>query len=165
MKRSEWNTEEFDHYKRIKLDKPEYVIICDTRDKSDNCFNKNHCIYRVQRLQRYNRKYDRSDILYNFLVGGDGNIYEGQGWKFGGNHTTGYNNTSIGIAFLGSFTDQEPSMNQVDAAKKLVDYSFEMNKVAKDYKLVGQNQVKETSSPGSSIRKIIEKWPHWVMKP
>jgi peptidoglycan recognition protein len=45
-----------------------------------------------------------SDIGYNFLVGGDGNIYEGRGWERVGAHAPGYNSNSMGICFIGSFT-------------------------------------------------------------
>ena len=37
-----------------------------------------------------------SDIGYNFVVGEDGNVYEGRGWNSVGAHTYGYNNRSIG---------------------------------------------------------------------
>lgn len=41
---------------------------------------------------------------YNsFLVGDDGNIYEGAGWYKIGAHTYGYNSKSIGLAFIGTF--------------------------------------------------------------
>ncbi len=33
------------------------------------------------------RKY--CDIGYNFLIGGDGNVYEGRGWDRQGSHTIG----------------------------------------------------------------------------
>jgi peptidoglycan recognition protein len=45
-----------------------------------------------------------SDIGYNFLVGGDGNIYEGRGWIRVGAHTPGYNINSMGICLIGNFT-------------------------------------------------------------
>lgn len=38
---------------------------------------------------------------YNFLVGGDGLIYEGRGWGKKGAHTFGFNSQSVGIAFIG----------------------------------------------------------------
>lgn len=44
-----------------------------------------------------------SDIGYNFLVGEDGNVYEGRGWGKTGAHTVGYNSKSVGICFIGNF--------------------------------------------------------------
>lgn len=43
------------------------------------------------------------DIGYNFLVGEDGNIYEGRGWGKHGAHSTPYNSKSIGICMIGNF--------------------------------------------------------------
>jgi hypothetical protein len=42
-----------------------------------------------------------SDIAYNFLVGGDGKIYEGRGWDAEGAFARGFNKKSLGIAFIG----------------------------------------------------------------
>ena len=39
---------------------------------------------------------DWVDIGYSFLVGEDGNIYEGRGWRASGAHCVGYNSKSIG---------------------------------------------------------------------
>jgi len=39
----------------------------------------------------------------SFLIGGDGNVYEGCGWTREGAHTYGYNKKSVGIAFIGNF--------------------------------------------------------------
>jgi N-acetylmuramoyl-L-alanine amidase len=45
-----------------------------------------------------------NDIGYNFLVGEDGNVYEGQGWNYVGAHAPAYNLRSIGICIIGDFT-------------------------------------------------------------
>jgi N-acetylmuramoyl-L-alanine amidase len=45
-----------------------------------------------------------NDIGYNFLVGEDGNVYEGHGWDSVGAHALSYNPKSIGICFIGDFT-------------------------------------------------------------
>lgn len=39
----------------------------------------------------------------SFLVGQDGGVYEGVGWKIQGSHTYGYNDIALGIAFIGNF--------------------------------------------------------------
>lgn len=48
------------------------------------------CTLRVRLMQSYHmesRSWD--DIAYNFLVGGDGAVYEGRGWDKQGAHTKG----------------------------------------------------------------------------
>lgn len=42
-------------------------------------------------------------ICFRFLVGGDGNVYEGRGWNKTGAHSPGYNDISIGICLIGNF--------------------------------------------------------------
>ena len=42
-------------------------------------------------------------IQTRFLIGGDGNVYEGVGWMKEGAHTYGYNKKSVGLAFIGNF--------------------------------------------------------------
>lgn len=39
----------------------------------------------------------------SFLVGQDGEVYEGVGWNIEGSHTYGYNDIAFGIAFMGNF--------------------------------------------------------------
>lgn len=36
------------------------------------------------------------DIGYSFMVGEDGNVYEGRGWDQVGAHTYGYNTVGLG---------------------------------------------------------------------
>lgn len=39
----------------------------------------------------------------SFLIGSDGNVYEGAGWHKVGAHTRGYNTRSMGVALIGNF--------------------------------------------------------------
>lgn len=41
---------------------------------------------------------------FSFLVGEDGFVYEGVGGLTQGSHTRGYNDLSLGITFIGTFT-------------------------------------------------------------
>lgn len=63
---------------------------------------------------------DRCDISYNFLVGGDGNVYEGRGWEKVGAHTKDRNNGTLGIAFIGDFRDHLPNRNLKVAFQRLI---------------------------------------------
>lgn len=49
------------------------------------------------------------DIGYNFLIGEDGNVYEGRGWGVKGAHFPAYNPRSLGICFIGSFDSKSQS--------------------------------------------------------
>ena len=50
-----------------------------------------------------------SDIGYSFLVGGDGNVYEGRGWSYVGAHTQGYNSVAFAASMIGSFDSGFPN--------------------------------------------------------
>lgn len=104
------------------------------------------------------------DIGYNFLVGGDGNVYIGRGWDSLGAHTKGYNSKSIGIAFIGTFTSVTPPQRQLMAAQKLIEEGVRLGKLTPDYKLYGHRQFLNTESPGTMLYEIIKKWDHWTEK-
>lgn len=73
---------------------------------------------------------DFGDIGYNFLIGGDGNVYEGLGWNRQGEHTKGYNKRSICIAFIGTFTKVQSPLRQLCAAEKLIEHGVKFKKIA-----------------------------------
>ena len=50
-----------------------------------------------------------NDIGYSFLIGGDGNIYEGRGWNVVGALTNGFNRKGYAASFIGDFTSRLPS--------------------------------------------------------
>lgn len=51
---------------------------------------KAECTLRVRLMQTYHMESKRwDDIGYNWLVGGDGAVYEGRGWDKLGSHTLG----------------------------------------------------------------------------
>ncbi|WAR01603.1 PGSC2-like protein, partial [Mya arenaria] len=56
---------------------------CETQDVCSACVRS------IQRFHMDTNKWD--DIGYSFLIGGDGNVYEGRGWNFVGAHTKGLN--------------------------------------------------------------------------
>ena len=60
-----------------------------------------------------------SDIGYSFLVGGDGNVYEGRGFNIQGAHTSGYNSVGYGVCFIGNFMEVHPEPSSVDIFNQL----------------------------------------------
>lgn len=121
------------------------------------------CTYRVRMIQTFHiesRGWD--DIGYNFLVGGDGNVYVGRGWDIQGAHTKGYNVNSICIAFIGTFNKIEPPKAQLYAAQKMIEEGVKLNKLTSDYSLYGHRQLIPSESPGLALYDIIKKWDHWT---
>nr|AFD54029.1 PGRP-SA [Locusta migratoria] len=130
------------------------------------CTSMNSCAERVRSIQvlhMNNLKFE--DIGYSFLVGGDGNVYEGRGWHKQGAHTRGYNKNSIGIALVGDFTDTLPPRAQLDALKKLLECGVQLGELSDDYQLLGARQVVATQSPGLALYQELQTWPAWVEQP
>ena len=137
-----------------------YVVISHT--VTDICLTMKECIDRVREVQNlHSVQWGWDDIGYNFLVGGDGNVYEGRGWDVIGAHAKFHNKHSIGISMIGDFRNKSPTQEQIDALKKLINLGVLEKKIASDYKLLGHRQVSDTESPGDYLFNIIQSWDHW----
>ncbi|XP_062577288.1 peptidoglycan recognition protein 1-like [Saccostrea cucullata] len=105
-----------------------------------------------------------SDIGYSFLVGNDGNVYEGRGWSRVGAHTSGYNN-DLAASFIGTFTDQLPISAALNAAKNLIQCGVDKGYIKSSYTLHGHRDVSSTTCPGNMLYAEIRKWPHYQSNP
>jgi N-acetylmuramoyl-L-alanine amidase len=71
------------------------------------CTTQAACINIVRSYQNFHMNTNGwLDIGYNFVVGEDGNIYEGRGWANVGAHATNFNSRGIGICVIGDFTSE-----------------------------------------------------------
>ncbi|XP_033150318.1 peptidoglycan-recognition protein LE [Drosophila busckii] len=102
-----------------------------------------------------------NDIAYNFLVGCDGNIYEGRGWETVGAHTMGYNKKALGIGFIGCFMRELPTADALSMSRNLLQRGIEEGHIAKDYRLICHCQCNSTESPGRRLFEEIQTWPHF----
>lgn len=106
------------------------------------------------------------DIGYNFLIDWNGNVYEGRfgGPNVVGGHALQYNSGSIGIAFLGNFTNVVPPPAMIDSVVRLIHTRaghVDVTKAA-DFvdllslaNLCGHGDVLATSCPGDSGRPLL----------
>ncbi|XP_071453598.1 peptidoglycan-recognition protein SC2-like [Hetaerina americana] len=137
-----------------------YVIVSHTA--TEHCYTFEDCAAVVRSVQGFHMgSRDWWDVGYNFMVGGDGRVYEGRGWDGVGAHARSYNNISIGLSFVGTFSDVEPPARQVTAAKRLIAEGVRLGKVSPDYVLLGHRQVSPTESPGEKLYRMLKTWPHW----
>ncbi|KAK7107059.1 hypothetical protein V1264_015039 [Littorina saxatilis] len=119
----------------------------------------------VQYYHMYDPERNYVDIGYNFLVGGDGKIYEGRGWDREGGHTGKlYNNRAVAISFLGNFTNQSPTSSALRAAQNLIACGVRQGKVSSNYKLYGHRQARaaSTTCPGNTLYSIIQGWNRYT---
>lgn len=71
------------------LELPSLMVII-THTATDFCNTQAECTFRTRIIQTFHiesRSWD--DIGYNWLIGGDGQVYEGRGWNKQGAHTKG----------------------------------------------------------------------------
>lgn len=113
----------------------------------------------IQQFHIESRKW--SDIAYNFLIGADGNAYEGRGWGVVGAHTFGFNKMSMGFSFIGCFMNKPPAKAAVDKMKEMLDYGVKIGAINKNYSLVGHRQLTPTESPGSVLYEEMKTWSHY----
>lgn len=138
----------------------QYVIIAHTATEEGFTQAENTLLVRlVQTFHIESRKW--GDISYNFLIGSDGNVYEGRGWGIQGAHTLGYNQKSVCIAFVGCFMDHLPPLKALNAARALIQNGIELGHIPADYSLVGHCQCIPIESPGRRLYDEIKTWPKW----
>lgn len=60
------------------------------------------------------------------------------------------------------FSAHLPTEQALAAAKDLIACGVTNNNISGEYKLVGHRQVSSTISPGDTLQKEVETWPHWT---
>ncbi|XP_023180088.1 peptidoglycan-recognition protein SB1 [Drosophila hydei] len=139
----------------------EFVIIHHS-DNPNGCSTSQQCQRMIKAIQsdhKGRRKF--SDIGYNFIVAGDGKVYEGRGFGLQGSHAPSYNRKSIGIVFIGNFENSAPSSQMLQNAKDLIELAKQGGYLRSDYTLLGHRQTKATACPGTALYNQIKTWPHW----
>lgn len=86
------------------------------------------------------------DIPYNFLVGDDGFMYEGRGYRFQGdlpenNLASSFEKIGIIVAFIGTFDDRQPSQRQIATFNEFLANSVQRDYLKKNYKIISQDQL------------------------
>lgn len=107
------------------------------------------------------------DIPHNFLIGGDGRIYEGRGFNFEGQHTanldaTDYNNIGIDIAFIGNYQDNPPSSDQLDILKRFIEFYVEQKIIAEDYKIFLQDELIDQNVKADALKEVIKNYDNFI---
>ncbi|XP_033158543.1 peptidoglycan-recognition protein SB1 [Drosophila mauritiana] len=139
----------------------DYVIIHHS-DNPNGCSTSEQCKRMIKNIQSDHKgRRNFSDIGYNFIVAGDGKVYEGRGFGLQGSHAPNYNRKSIGIVFIGNFERSAPSAQMLQNAKDLIELAKQRGYLKDNYTLFGHRQTKATSCPGDALYNEIKTWPHW----
>lgn len=130
------------------------------------CYDQEACSKIVRSYQNLHID-DRGwfDLGYNFVIGEDGNVYEGRGWNKVGAHAPGYNFQSIGICIIGDFMDFLPNDAALRALNSLISCGISLGKIHHDYNVIGHRQARSTLCPGDTFYKYVMTLPHWTSHP
>ncbi|KAM9359068.1 peptidoglycan recognition protein 5 [Symphorus nematophorus] len=125
------------------------------------CSGRQECMERLVSIQRGHmteRKFD--DIGYNFLVGGDGTVFEGRGWGVVGAHAKGNNHDSLGIAFMGNFNNDTPSAEAISSVKQLLQFGVNEGFITRKFELLGHRDLGQTECPGGKLHTALPQLAH-----
>lgn len=86
------------------------------------------------------------DIPWNFLIGDDGSVYEGRGFKVQGkishkNSVSSYDDVGIFVAFIGKFEDRQPSERMISTFKSFLAKTVNQDVLDKHFVLLMQDQL------------------------
>ncbi|XP_060081507.1 peptidoglycan-recognition protein SC2-like [Ylistrum balloti] len=96
------------------------------------------------------------DIGYQYVIGGDGTVFEGRGWKYQGAHSPGYNTKSIGVCLLGNFTATLPSNDAATSLKNLHVCLQSINVLSPNNSVYGHRDIRQTECPGTEFYKTLK---------
>jgi hypothetical protein len=115
---------------------------------------------RVRQIQSYHIDVRGwCDIGYHFLVGQDGQVYQGRYENKTGAHAGGANRNNVGISLIGNFSDLTPSQSMQTATARTIDamateYGISRTRARiKGHREVGSTA---TSCPGEKTFQILE---------
>ncbi|MCL0079195.1 S8 family serine peptidase, partial [Dehalococcoidia bacterium] len=106
------------------------------------------------------------DIGYHYLIAPDGTIYEGRAGGLGtrGGHAINWNDRSVGIAFIGTFCEVEPTEAALRSAERLIAWISAqkgIDPLGKDddeiHYICGHRDVAATLCPGQKLYDLLPK--------
>jgi N-acetylmuramoyl-L-alanine amidase len=82
-----------------------------------------------------------SDIGFNYLIGNDGQIYEGRGSDYVGATAKDWNSESLGFAFIGKYVDKLPSGDALDVMKSFLRHLVQQSVLTTNFTIYCLRQV------------------------
>ncbi|XP_054713735.1 uncharacterized protein LOC129223193 [Uloborus diversus] len=132
----------------------------------NECQDFQSCARMMRAIQNFHMD-DRGwdDIGYNYLIGGDGRVYEGRGWTRVGAHTYGFNRVGIAFSLMGNFVNKLPSQTMLNATRNMIQCAIRGGYVTGDYKLHGHRDAGCTECPGQTLYNHIRNWDRFEAGP
>lgn len=121
------------------------------------------------------------DIPFNFMIGGDGRVYEARGAKIESDHSSINSDCSISIAligllnlyliycqfihlksiFKGNFTQTTPSAKQLNGAQGILSELKHQKKVVLDYQIFGIRYRNKARHDAEALFSKASSWNNW----
>lgn len=128
----------------------------------EHCMERYACIKNVLDIQADHIQRSWDDIGPNFLVGGNGLVFEGRGANVVGVMVKTWNLRSISIMFLGDYMTAVPIKAQFDHVKVLLKELVAKQILRPDYTLYGHCQVQGAiKPPGINLLRQLSNFEHW----
>lgn len=101
------------------------------------------------------------DIPYNFLIGGDGFIYEGRGFTFEGEiisnrSISSFSDLGIIVAFIGTFSNVGLSELQSEAFFTFINESMKDGNIISNHILLLQDQLARGDIPADRLLDLVK---------
>lgn len=103
------------------------------------------------------------NVSYNFLIGGDGNVYEGHGFRYQGEAASSsfgssFDDVGISVAFIGTFTNLAPSEIQIKTFFGFVDDAVKRELIKPEHQVFARDQLVPTDTPAVKLIEKIKTW-------
>lgn len=99
-----------------------------------SCDSYSTCSTRMQELQSHQVNKGIIDIIWNFVIGGDGNVYVGRNWNY-----TVHQNSSLAIGIMGLKSFNASSFKVQEAILELIVYGVIIKEIDHNYQLLGDD--------------------------
>lgn len=101
------------------------------------------------------------DIPYNFLIGGDGSIYEGRGFTFEGEivsnrSISSFSDLGIIVAFIGTFSNVGLSELQSEVFFTFINESMKDGNIISNHILLLQDQLARGDIPADRLLDLVK---------
>ena len=141
---------------RVKLPVTKLYIL---ETSTSNCFDYKGCKVRMNLQWEWFQSLGYSDIQYNFLIGGDGSIFEGLSWNCSQHCYEGLDRSSIVVTLTGqtynrikySDVNYEVTTEQYAALKLFIMANVINGNLSPSYQLIPYCCVVNTGNPGKWV--------------
>lgn len=163
--RNGWSTREARFVPVLPIRPAPFVIVHPT--STAPCTTQTECSAAIREIHDF--QVDANgwpDISYHFLIGGDNRIYAGRGWGRQGQNVEGFSNQAINVGYIGRFTTDRPSAEQIALLESLITCGTSTGALASNANVIAQCQVTRiVHCAATSIFQWISEHPRYTDNP